>query len=67
MQGTGGSSIGGGANHGITPESRSPITPIHRGGGGGGLGGSAAGSTDDLGFGGIDGEELGSGGGRSGA
>ena len=80
MQGprsTGGSSVGGGANHGITPESRSSITtPIHRGGGGGesrspitpihrGGDGSGAGSSDDLGFGGLGGDELG--GGRPGA
>ena len=38
------------------PESRSPTTPIH--GGGGGLGGSAAASSDDLGFGGLGGDDL---------
>lgn len=63
--GTGGSSIGGGTNYGITPESRSPITPMHRGGGGGGLDGSGVGSSDDLGFCGLGGDELGDG--RTGA
>ena len=53
IQGTGGSTVGGGLRS--TPESRSPTTPIHGGGGGGGggLGGSAAASSDDLGFGGL--------------
>nr|XP_020191379.1 loricrin-like [Aegilops tauschii subsp. strangulata] len=60
--GTGGSTVGGGAGLGTTPESRSPITPIHGGGGdgGGGLGGSAAASSDDLGFGGLGSDDLGS-------
>ena len=58
MQGTGGSTVGGGLRS--TPESRSPTTPIHGGGGGGGggLGGSAAASTDDLGFGRLGGDDL---------
>ncbi|XP_037411691.1 uncharacterized protein LOC119275023 [Triticum dicoccoides] len=59
--GTGGSTVGGGAGLGITPESRSPVTPIH--GGGGGLGGSAAARSDDLGFSGLGGDDLGGGGG----
>ena len=54
MQGTGGSTVGGGLRS--TPETRSPTTPIH--GGGGGLGGSAAASSDDLGFGGLGGDDL---------
>ena len=54
IQGTGGSTVGGGLRS--TPESRSPTTPIH--GGGGGLGGSAATSSDDLGFGGLGGDDL---------
>ena len=58
MQGTGGSTVGGGLRS--TPETRSPTTPIHGGGGGGGggLGGSAAASSDDLGFGGLGGDDL---------
>ena len=67
MQGIGGSSAGGGATYGSTPESQSPVTPVWRGGGGagsasasGGGGGSASG--DDLGFG-----YLGFGGGSDGA
>ena len=56
IQGTGGSTVGGGLRS--TPESRSPTTPIHVGGGGGGLGGSAAASTDDLGFSGLGGDDL---------
>ena len=56
MQGTGGSTVGGGLRS--TPETRSPTTPIHRGGGGGGLGGSAAASTNDLGFGRLGGDDL---------
>ncbi|KAM3259897.1 hypothetical protein ACQJBY_051281 [Aegilops geniculata] len=63
--GTGGSTVGGGAGLGITPESRSPVTPIHRGGGG--LGGSAAASSDDLGFGRLGGDDLGGDGGCPGA
>ncbi|KAM3365117.1 hypothetical protein ACQJBY_015088 [Aegilops geniculata] len=56
--GTGGSTVGGGLRS--TPETRSPTTPIHGGGGGGGggLGGSAAASSDDLGFGGLGGDNL---------
>ena len=46
--GIGGSFVGGDVGQGVTPESRSPVTPIHRGGGG--LGGSVAASSDDLGF-----------------
>ena len=58
IQGTGGSSVGGGLRG--TPETRSPTTPIHGGGGGGGgcLGGSAAASSDDLGFGRLGGDDL---------
>lgn len=58
IQGTGGSTVGGGLRS--TPETRSPTTPIHGGGGGGGggLGGSAAASSDDLGFGGLGGDDL---------
>ncbi|KAM3262805.1 hypothetical protein ACQJBY_053119 [Aegilops geniculata] len=63
--GTGGSFVGGGAGWGITPEPRSPVTPIHRGGGG--LGSSAAASSDGMGFGGLGGDDLGGGGGRLGA
>ena len=55
IQGTGGSTVGGGAGLGITPESRSPVTPIHGGSGGG----SAAASSDDLGFGGLSGDDIG--------
>ncbi|XP_048527436.1 uncharacterized protein LOC125506757 [Triticum urartu] len=54
--GTGGSIVGGGLRS--TPETRSPTTPIHGGGGGGGLGGSSAASSDDLGFGGLGGDDL---------
>ena len=65
IQGTGGSSVGGGAGLRMTPKSRSPVTPIHRGGGGGGssagLGGSAAASSENLGFGRLGGEDLRSG------
>lgn len=43
--GTGGSSVGGGGLGGSAPASRSPVTPVWRGGGGlggaGGLGGDA--------------------------
>ena len=67
IQGTGGSTVGGGAGLGTTPESRSPIPPIHGGGGHGGLGGSAAASSDDLGFSGLGGDGLGGGGGCPGA
>ena len=56
IQGTGGSTVGGGLHS--TPETRSPTTPIHGGRGGGGLGGSAAASSDDLGFSGLGGEDL---------
>ena len=58
IQGTGGSTVGGGLRS--TPETRNPTTPIHGGGGGGGggLGGSAGGSTDDLGFGALGGDDL---------
>ena len=58
IQGTSGSIVGGGLRS--TPESRTPTTPIHGGGGGGGggLGGSAAASSDDLGFGGLGGDDL---------
>ena len=58
IQGTGGSTVGGGLRS--TPETRSPTTPIHGGGGGGGggLGGTAAASSDDLGFGGLGGDDL---------
>ncbi|XP_040249872.2 uncharacterized protein [Aegilops tauschii subsp. strangulata] len=58
--GTGASTVGGGLRN--TPETRSPTTPIHGDGGGGGrgggLGGSAAASSDDLGFGGLGGDDL---------
>ena len=54
IQGTAGSTVGGGLRS--TPETRSPTTPIH--GGGGGLGGSAAASSDDLGFGSLGGDDL---------
>ena len=54
IQGTGGSTVGGGLRS--TPESRSPTTPIH--GGGGGLGGSITTSSDYLGFGGLGGDDL---------
>ena len=56
IQETGGSTIGGGLRS--IPETRSPTTPIHGGGGGGGLGGTAAASNDDLGFGGLGGDDL---------
>ena len=60
IQGTGGSTVGGGLRN--TPDTRSPTTPIHGDGGGGGrgggLGGSAAASSDDLGFGGLGGDDL---------
>ena len=58
MQGTGGSTVGGGLRS--TLESRTPTTPIHGGGGrgGGGLGGSTAASSDDLGFGALGGDDL---------
>ena len=60
IQGTRGSTVGGGLRS--TPETRSLTTPIHGGGGGGGglggLGGSAAASSDDLGFGGLGGDDL---------
>ena len=56
MQGTGGSTVGGGLRS--TPETRSPTTPIHGGGGGGSLAGSGAASSDDLGFGGLGGDDL---------
>ena len=58
IQGTGGSTVGGGLCS--TPEKWSPTTPIHGGGGGGGggLGGSAAASSDDLGFGALGGDDL---------
>ena len=58
IQGTGASTVGGGLRN--TPETRSPTTPIHGGGGGGGggLGGTAAASSDDLGFGGLGGDDL---------
>ena len=56
IQGTGGSTVGGGLRS--TPETRSPTTPIHGGGGGSGLGGTAAASSDDLGFGGLGGVDL---------
>ena len=55
IQGTGGSTVGGGLRS--TPETRSLTTPIHGGGCGGG-GGSAAASSDDLGFGGLGGDDL---------
>ena len=56
IQRTGASTVGGGLRN--TPETRSPTTPIHGDGGGGGLGGSAAASSDDLGFGGLGGDDL---------
>ena len=58
IRGTSASTVGGGLRN--TPETRSPTTPIHGGGGGGGggLGGSAAASSDDLGFGGLGGDDL---------
>ena len=58
IQGTGASTVGSGLRS--TPESRSSTTPIHGGGGGGGggLGGSAAASSDDLGFGGLGGDDI---------
>ena len=56
IQGTGASTVGGGLRN--TPETRSPTTLIHGDGGGGGLGGSAAASSDDLGFGGLGGDDL---------
>ena len=56
IQGTGASTVGGGLRN--TPETRSPTTPINGDGGGGGLGGSAAASSDDLGFGGLGGDDL---------
>ena len=58
IQGTCGSTVGGGLRS--TPETRSPTTLIHGGGGGGGggLGGSAAASSDDLGFGRLGGDDL---------
>ena len=56
MNGTGGSTVGGGLRS--TPETRSPTTLIHGGGGGGGLGGSAAASSDNMGFGGLGDDDL---------
>ena len=55
IQGTGGSTVGGGLRS--TPETRSLTTPIHGGGGGGG-GGTAAASSDGLGFGDLGGDDL---------